>query len=74
MEEQAGKTEEENARIEKEVEKEVELRMKGKQQGSKLNPSIELENMGWGADTFQKNKRIYKINYVIRTYFMLIGP
>ena len=35
-----------NARIEKEVEKEVELRVKGKQQGSKLNPSIELENMG----------------------------
>ena len=46
MEEQARKTEEENARIEKEVEKEVELRLKGKQQGSKLNPDIALENMG----------------------------
>ena len=61
MEEQARITAEENARIEKEVEKEVELRMKGKQKGSKLNPDIELENMGWGADTFQKNKRTYKL-------------
>ena len=42
MEEQARKNAEENARIEKEV----ELRMKGKLQGSKLDPSIELENMG----------------------------
>ena len=61
MEEQARRTAEESARMEKEVEKEVELRMKGKQQGSKLNPSIELQIMGWGADTFQKNKRICKL-------------
>ena len=46
MEEQVKKTEEENARIEKEVEKEVKLRLKGKQQGAKLNPDITLENMG----------------------------
>ena len=46
LEEQIRKTEEENARIEKEVEKEVELRLKGKEQGARLNPDISLENMG----------------------------
>ena len=46
LEEQIRKTEEENARIEKEVEKEVELRLKGKEQGARFNPYISLENMG----------------------------
>ena len=46
VEEQARLTAEENARIQKEVEKEMELRMKGKEKGAKLNPDIELDNMG----------------------------
>ena len=46
LEEQIKKTEEEKARLNREVEKEVELRLKGREKGARFNPDISLENMG----------------------------